>query len=103
VPSANKVFEKKMQDGGFGRVGENMIIIILVENLDLIFTQAPRSAKMEITIFVRKGYSFLFLFSSPRPKMIIQHQGRKYFETRSSNRRHPSSSLSKTTANMRSD
>jgi hypothetical protein len=49
-----------VKDGSFRRVREQQICIVVVEDFDLVFTQAPGSAKMEVArVFITKDTSFL--------------------------------------------
>jgi hypothetical protein len=46
-----EIIVEAMEDRGLGRVGENRVAIVGIQNLDLIFLKSPRGTKVKIAGF----------------------------------------------------
>jgi hypothetical protein len=64
--SAEEIFKEAEQDGSLSRVRENSIAVISIQGFDLVFAQAARGAKMEVSgVLIAKGAMFDFGALSP--------------------------------------
>jgi hypothetical protein len=53
---AEKIFEKRMENGSFRLVRKHRIGFVVVKDFDLVLPQAPRGTKVEISrVFVAEG------------------------------------------------
>jgi hypothetical protein len=70
--SAEQILKKVEQDGSLSRVRENRVAVIGIQGFDLVFAQAARGAKMEVSgVLITKGAMFDFGAMSPISGLVI--------------------------------